>query len=102
MAQPDRTQDALALWIAQQQHDSQMAQHRHSKAELHLHQHNHAAPPSTATEKPQPAHYHPLVVATYAVLMALAVSVPLALLGAMVDSLNRPSVQYVQPSRGGW
>lgn len=94
----------LALWLAEQQQASRLAQQQ-TATELHLHQHHHAAPappPVAEPEQPQTVRLHPLVLATYALLLSIAISVPLALLGAMVDALNRPTVQYVQPSRGGW
>ncbi|PZV07835.1 MAG: hypothetical protein DCF32_06285 [Leptolyngbya sp.] len=95
---------ALALWLAEQQQASRLAQQQ-APGEIHLHQHHHHAPtrpPVAEPEQPQTVRLHPLALATYALLLSIAISVPLALLGAMVDALNRPSVEYVQPSRGGW
>lgn len=101
--QPDTK--LLALWLAEQQQASRLAQQQAPLGEIHLHQHHHAAPaplPMAEPEQPQTVRLHPLALATYALLLSIAISVPLALLGAMVEALNRPTVQYVQPSRGGW
>lgn len=101
----DPRADALAIWMVEQQQKSHLAQQQTPPAgELHLHHHHHAAPtpPPVAAPENHPARMHPLFVATYMLFISLAISIPLALLGAMVDALNRPSVEYVQPSRGGW
>jgi hypothetical protein len=34
--------------------------------------------------------------------VSLAISVPLALIGAIVDARIRPDVHYIHPSRGAW
>jgi ABC-type phosphate transport system permease subunit len=99
-----RTQ-ALAIFLAEQA-ANRPAHWAQSKqlAELHLHHHHYAAPePSPVAEpEPQTVRLHPIFVATYMLFLSIAISVPLALLAAIVDSTNRPSVQYVQPQQGGW
>jgi hypothetical protein len=98
---------ALARWIAQQQQQGVPLANK-LPPEIHLHQHNyHAAPapaPVAAPEpkQPQTVRLHPLVFMFSLFLLSIALSIPLALLSAIVDATNRPSVQYVQPSRGGW
>jgi ABC-type phosphate transport system permease subunit len=98
----DPRADALAIWLVEQQ-TSRLAQHQ-KPGELHLHQHHHAAPaPAPVTDPdPQTVRLHPIFVATYILFLSIAISVPLALLAAIVDATNRPSVQYVRPSQGGW
>lgn len=92
-------EDALAQFIAAQQRASDLA--RPTTGELHLHQHHHAAPsPAAETERP-PERLHPLFVATYMLFVSLAISVPLALIGAIVEATNQPDVQYIQPG-GRW
>lgn len=96
---------ALALWLAANQQASHRAEKSAPPGDIHLHQHVHHAPPAPPlVEAPTegPARVHPLTLATYAVLLSIAVSVPLALLGAMVEALNRPDVEIIQPARGEW
>lgn len=96
-----KDQDALVQWIAAQQRASSLSQSQ--APELHLHQHHHpATPPPSAEFERRPERLHPLFVAVYMLFVSVAISVPLALLAAIVDSSNRPDVQYVQPQRGGW
>ncbi|HZG40477.1 MAG TPA: hypothetical protein VEZ50_17505 [Nodosilinea sp.] len=99
----DPNANALAIWLIEQQQASQTAQPQSQPGELHLHQHHHAAtPPPVSPPEPQTVRLHPLFVATYMLFLSVAISVPLALIAAIVDSTNRPSVQYVQPERRGW
>ena len=99
----DPRADALAIWLVEQQQTSRLAQHQ-KPGELHLHQHQHhyAAPAPVTDPAPQTVRLHPIFVATYLLFISIAISVPLALLAAIVDSTNQPSVQYVRPSQGGW
>lgn len=100
--------DALALWLVDQQLKNRPTEvERSAGGDLHLHQHHYAVQPVQTTPEPEPETYqtvrlHPLAFMFSLFLLSIAISVPLALLGAMVDSLNRPDVQYIQPSRGGW
>jgi hypothetical protein len=100
----DPRADALALWLVQRQQASQLSQPQSPPGELHLHQHHHAAPapPLVEESEPQTVRLHPLVVATYMLFLSVAISLPLALIAAIVEAGNRPSIQYVQPSRGSW
>jgi len=99
----DPRADALAIWLVEQQQASRLAQHQ-KPGELHLHQHHHAAPAPAPVAEPEPqdSRLHPIFVATYMLFISIAISVPMALLAAIVDSTNQPSVQYVRPSQGGW
>lgn len=97
----DPRADALAIWLVEQQQASRLAQHQ-KPGELHLHQHHYPAPAPLPVAEPQTVRLHPIFVATYMLFLSIAISVPLALLAAIVDSTNRPSVQYVQPQQGGW
>lgn len=98
--------DAMALWLVeQQQQSSSPIAHRGPAGDLHLHQHHYAAPAPGATPEPEQhpiTRPNPLVMMFSLFLFSIAISVPLALLAAIVDATNRPSVEYVQPSRGGW
>lgn len=102
----DPRTEALALWLHSQQENSRLAQQQQTKpGELHLHQHHHAAPappPVTEPEQPQTVRLHPLFVATYLLFVSVAISLPIALIAAIVEAGSRPDVHYVQPSRGGW
>jgi hypothetical protein len=101
----DPRTEALALWLHSQQESSRLAQKQIPSGELHLHQHHHAAPtpaPIAEPEQPQAARMHPLFVAAYFLFLSVSISLPIALIAAIVDSNNRPDVQYVQPQRGGW
>lgn len=95
---------ALVLWLAEQQQASRLAQQQ-APGELHLHQHHHAAPALPVAE-PEPEYrtirLHPLFLATYILFISVAMALPLAMIAAIIEAGNRPSVQYVQPSRGGW
>lgn len=93
--------DALAQWLAEQQRASSLSR-KQPAPELHLHQHHHPATPPPVAEFERRERLHPLFVAVYMLFVSIAISVPLALLAAIVDSSNRPDVQYVQPDRGGW
>lgn len=95
-------QNQLTQWIAEQQRASSLSP-KQAATELHLHQHNHpaVAPPSAEFER-RSERLHPLFVAVYMLFVSVAISVPLALLAAIVDASNRPDVQYIQPQRGGW
>jgi hypothetical protein len=100
----DHQAQALALWLSEQQQASRLAQQQ-APGELHLHQHHHAAPmpaPIAEPEQPQTVRLHPLFVATYMLFVSVAISLPIALIAAIVEAGDRPDVQYVQPSRGGW
>lgn len=105
----DPQTQALAIFLAEQaaNRPAHLAQHK-QLGELHLHQHQHhyaasePEPSPVATPEPQSLRMHPIFVATYLLFISIAISVPLALLAAIVDSTNRPSVQYVQPQQGGW
>jgi hypothetical protein len=88
----------LARWIAQQQQQSDIARQSLDSPQLHLH--HHEAP--IVDSEPQAVRMHPLITAAYMLLLSLSISLPLALIAAIVDAGNRPSVQYVQPSQGGW
>lgn len=99
----DPRADALAIWLVQQQQASRLTHPKTPSGDLHLHQHHHAASPApVSTPAPQTMRLHPLFVATYMLFLSVAISVPLALIAAIVDSTNRPSVQYVQPERRSW
>jgi len=91
----------LTQWIAEQQRASSLSK-KQPAPELHLHQHHHPTPPPAAEFERRPERLHPLFVAVYMLFVSIAISVPLALLAAIVDSSNRPDVHYVQPQRGGW
>jgi ABC-type phosphate transport system permease subunit len=100
----DQQSQALVLWLAEQQQASRLAQQQ-TRSELHLHQHHHAAPappPLAEPEQPQTVRLHPIFVATYMLFVSVAISLPIALIAAIVESNSRPDVQYVQPQRGGW
>jgi hypothetical protein len=58
--------------------------------------------PIAEPEQPQTVRLHPLFVATYMLFVSVAISLPIALIAAIVEAGSRPDVQYVQPSRGGW
>lgn len=90
----------LTQWIADQQRASSLST-KQPAPELHLHNHHHPATPATDFER-RPERLHPLFVAVYMLFVSIAISVPLALLAAIVDSSNRPDVQYIQPQRGSW
>jgi hypothetical protein len=98
--------DAMALWLVEQQQQSAAPiAHRGPAGDLHLHQHHYAAPAPVANPEPEQPHSvrpNPLVMMFSLFLFSIAISVPLALLAAIVEATNRPSVQYVQPSGGGW
>ena len=100
----DPKADALAIWLVEQQQKSHLAQQQQPAGELHLHQHHHAAPaPAPVAETaPQTVRMHPLFVAVYMLFVSVALSLPLALIAAIVHAGNRPQVIYQQPSRGGW
>jgi hypothetical protein len=93
--------DALVQWIAAQQRASSISQ-KQPAPELHLHQHHHPTTAAAAEFERRPERLHPLFVAVYMLFVSIAISVPLALLAAIVDASNRPDVQYIQPQRGGW
>lgn len=99
----DHQAQALVLWLAEQQQASRLAQQQAPTGELHLHQHHHAAPAPAPVAEPEQDYrtvrMHPLFVAAYMLFLSVAISLPIALIAAIVD---RPDVQYVQPSRGGW
>ena len=100
----DPRADALAIWLVEQQQQSgRLSRHESPPVELHLHQHHHAAPAPLplAEGEVETVRLHPLFVATYILFVSLAFSVPLALIGAIVEA-GRPQVIYQQPSRGGW
>ena len=98
----DPKADALAIWLVEQQQASRKAHPQQPPGELHLHHHAAPAPPPVADAQPQTVRLHPLITATYMLLLSLAISLPLAMLAAILDAGTRPAVQYVQPSRGGW
>jgi hypothetical protein len=100
----DPRADALAIWLVEQQQASRLAQQQTAPGELHLHQHHHAAPVPAPVAEPehQTVRLHPIFMATYLLFLSVAISVPLALIAAIVDSTHRPAVQYIQPSRGSW
>lgn len=98
----DPRAEALAIWMVEQQKASKMAQQQTSAGDLHLHQHHHTAPPPAAEFERRPERLHPLFVAVYMLFVSVAISVPLALLAAIVDASNRPDVQYIQPQQGRW
>lgn len=99
----DPNAEALAIWLIEQQQASQMAQPQPQPGQLHLHQHHHAASPAPVSNpETQTVRLHPLFVATYMLFLSVAISVPLALIAAIVDDGNRPQVIYQQPSRRGW
>ena len=93
----DNTKDALAQWIAQQQADSLSQQ----PPELHLHQHHHQAPPvvhpPTRIEDPSSIRVPPLVVATYALFLSVALALPLTLIAVILETSQQPQIQYVEP-----
>lgn len=93
--------DSLVQWIAAQRRASSLSQQQPAP-ELHLHQHHHPTTPPAAEYEPRPERLHPLFVAVYMLFVSIAISVPLALLAAIVESSNRPDVQYVQPQQGRW
>ena len=105
---PDK--DALALWLDQQQQGAPLG--NKLPPEIHLHQHYHGPqqPPaqpreprySRARAAREPIEVGPRLALLYVFVGALSLAVVFAALGAVIDSLNRPSVQYIQPSRGGW
>lgn len=101
----DQQNRALVLWLAEQQQASRLAQQQ-APGELHLHQHHHAAPAPPPVAEPEPEYrtirLHPLILATYILFISVAMALPLAMIAAIIEAGNRPSVQYVQPSRGGW
>lgn len=97
----DPKTEALAIWLAQQQQQSYLAQQQTQPGELHLHQHNHAAP-APAPEQRQTMKMHPLFAATYLLFISVALALPLALIAAIVEAGNQPEIIYQQPSRGGW
>jgi hypothetical protein len=99
----DPKADALAIWLVEQQQASRLAQQQPQLGELHLHQHHHAAPPApVSTPEPQTVRMHPLFVAAYMLFLSVAISLPIALIAAIVEAGSRPDVQYIQPSRGSW
>lgn len=96
---------ALAAWLVEQQQASRLAQPQTPPGELHLHQHHHAAPaplPRAEADQRQAVRLHPLFVATYMLFVSVALALPLTLIAVILDTGNRPTIQYVQPSRGGW
>ena len=102
----DPRAETLAIWLVEQQQKSHLAQQQQPAGELHLHQHHHAAPaPAPVAETaPQTVRMHPLFVAVYMLFVSVALSLPLALIAAIVDTGNRPtlsppnsSVRYLTP-----
>ncbi len=88
----------LTKWIDSQRQVSGIAQPGHQvPPELHLHHHAPPVPQSNDQERATITRIHPLFAATYMLFVSLAISIPLALLAAIVESTNRPSVQYIQP-----
>lgn len=100
----DPKADALAIWLIEQQQASRLAQQQTPPGELHLHQHHHAAPAPAPVAEPeqQTVRLHPLFAATYMLFVSIALALPLTLIAVILENANRPSIQYVQPSRGGW
>ncbi len=101
---PSPSDRALALWLAQQQQASQLAQQQ-SATELHLHNHHHAAPVAPITPAapitPEPqseTRLHPLVVAATLLLLSVSISLPLAMFAAVVEAVRGPEVHYVPRS----
>lgn len=97
--------DALVQWIAEQQRANSLSP-KHPAPELHLHQHHYPAPPEPRRAVPPPhddytVRVPPLVAATYMLFLSVALALPLALIGAIVNG-DRPSVHYIQPSQGNW
>lgn len=90
----------LTQWIAQQQRASSLSQ-KQPAPELHLHQHHHPTTPPAVEYEPRSERLHPLFVAVYMLFVSLAISVPLALVAAIIESTTRPDVQYIQP-QGRW
>lgn len=94
-------EDALTQFIAAQQRASDLA--RPDSRELHLHHHHHAAPaptpePGTNYRRDLP---HPLVAALTMAIVSLAICLPFAFAAAVIEALNKPDVQYIQPG-GRW
>ena len=94
-------QNLLSQWIAEQQRASSLSK-KQPAPELHLHQHHHPTAPPAAEHDRRPERMHPLTYMFSLFLLSIALSVPLALLAAIVESSNRPSVNYVQPSQERW
>lgn len=103
--------NALSTWLDQQQSGAPLAPPS-LPPEIHLHQHYYgpqqpSAQPrehrySRARATREPIEVGPRLALLYVFVGAISLAVVLAALGAVIDSLNRPSVQYVQPYRGGW
>jgi|GEM_PF-5394474 hypothetical protein len=103
---PDK--DALALWLDQQQQGAPLG--TKPPPEIHLHQHHYYGPQQPLAQ-PREHRYSraraatvvgPRLALLYVFVGAISLAVVFAALGAVIDSLNRPSVQYVQPQQGGW
>ncbi|MEA5448525.1 hypothetical protein VB780_08110 [Leptolyngbya sp. CCNP1308] len=102
--------DDLAIWLDQQQ--GAPLTPRQLPPEIHLHQHYYGLQQPTAQPREprysraraarEPIEIGPRLALLYVFVGAISLAVVLAALGAVIDSLNRPSVQYVQPSWGGW
>lgn len=94
----DNNPDALAQWIAQQQRANSLS---HQPPELHLHQHHHQAPvvppPIDKIEDPTSIRVPPLVVATYALFLSVALALPLTLIAVILETSQQPQIQYVEP-----
>lgn len=91
----------LTKWIDTQRQASSIAQPGQLPPELHLH-HHHAAPlaptpPPINVEDYRLVRMHPLLFGTYLLVVSVALALPLAFLAAIVESTNRPEVQYIQP-----